>query len=277
MSRRGRTGPTISLFSFQDIITSVTAIVTVIALLLALDLVQRKQSQSIDSSASLAAELGQRLERTEAELAALRNETSSTDDLVRELAATSPAQLRNEIVERTSAIVELEREKSRLEEQSRVWNEKEKDKLAEQFDLQPLKDELVQVERTTSRLEQERSEIASDDRPIFFLPRGFQKEGWLVELDSDQISIAPLGRTAVPISFTPTSRTLFGSSAANALDIWIEAQNMKSAYFLILIRPDATALFHDVQEMLDRKSVSYGFDLLNAEQAVLHPERGAAY
>ena len=34
MSRRGRSGPTISLFSFQDIITSVTAIVTVITLLL---------------------------------------------------------------------------------------------------------------------------------------------------------------------------------------------------------------------------------------------------
>ena len=54
MSRRGRSGPAISLFSFQDIITSVTAIVTVIALLLALDLVQRKQSQSSDSSAAMA-------------------------------------------------------------------------------------------------------------------------------------------------------------------------------------------------------------------------------
>jgi len=56
MSRRGRSGPTISLFSFQDIITSVTAIVTVITLLLALDLVQRKQSKAGDSSGNLAVE-----------------------------------------------------------------------------------------------------------------------------------------------------------------------------------------------------------------------------
>ncbi|MBC7817117.1 MAG: hypothetical protein IAG10_09545 [Planctomycetaceae bacterium] len=39
----------ISLFAFQDIITSVTAIVIVVALFLALDLVQRKQGQASES------------------------------------------------------------------------------------------------------------------------------------------------------------------------------------------------------------------------------------
>ena len=91
MSRRGRSGPTISLFSFQDIITSVTAIVTVITLLLALDLVQRKQSDAGDSSGALVVELAARLAQIEDELTELRAATASTDELVREVAATSPA------------------------------------------------------------------------------------------------------------------------------------------------------------------------------------------
>ena len=139
MSRRGRSGPTISLFSFQDIITSVTAIVTVITLLLALDLVQRKQSKAGDSSGNLAVELVARLAAAEVELAELNAVAGTTDDLVREVAATSPAELRNEIAERQSAIVELERERTRLERQRGQWKTREKQAQTEQFDLEPVR------------------------------------------------------------------------------------------------------------------------------------------
>ncbi len=276
MSRRGRSGPTISLFSFQDIITSVTAIVTVIALLLALDLVQRKQSQSSDSSAALAVELVKSLERAESELARLRTVAESTDDLVREVAATSPAELRNEIAQRESAIAELERERTRLQQQGKVWHAREKEELSEQFDLEPLNEEQLKTARTASELERQQADERAENRTIFSLPRGMQKEGWLAVIDSREISVAPLGRPAKPTIFVATGSRLFGSSAANNFGKWVDAQKLSSAYFLLLIRPDAADAFDDVQQKLERKSVSHGFDLIDADQTILHPERGAA-
>jgi hypothetical protein len=276
MSRRGRSGPTISLFSFQDIITSVTAIVTVIALLLALDLVQRKQSKSSDSSAAMAVNLTEQLKRTEAELAQLQAATEATDELVREVAATSPAELRNEVAQRESAIEELQRERIRREEQSLEWKAREKVELAEQFDLEPLKEEFERTVLATSAVEKQLAEETAENRMIFTLPKGLEKEGWLAVIDSREIAIAPLGRAAIPTTFASTGNVLFGSSAADNFEKWALEQRRGSAYFLLLIRPGADNVFDKVHQILERKSFEHGFDLIGADQRVLHPERGAA-
>ncbi len=276
MSRRGRSGPTISLFSFQDIITSVTAIVTVITLLLALDLVQRKESQASDSSASVALELVKRLERAESELAQLRAISDSTDDLVREVAATSPGELQNEIAERESKIVELEREKARLERQETLWKAREKEELARQFDLEPLKQEQANAELAIIDLERQRLNENEENRVVFSLPRGMEKEGWLAVIDSEQIFVAPLGRPAKPTMFVTTGQLLVRNSAADNFEAWILKNRLNSAYFLLLIRPGSSEEFDHVQKKLAAQKIAHGFDLISADQNILHPERGAA-
>ena len=276
MSRRGRSGPTISLFSFQDIITSVTAIVTVITLLLALDLVQRKQSKAGDSSGNLAVELVARLAAAEVELAELNAVAGTTDDLVREVAATSPAELRNEIAERQSAIVELERERTRLERQRGQWKTREKQAQTEQFDLEPLRQQQANALAEAAELVRQRTSEQVENRTVFSLPRGFQKEGWVVVIDATQIAIAPLGRPAQPVVVRASGLPLIGTSAAAAFVAWIEREQLRSAYFLLLVRPDASRAFADTQELLTAKSISHGFDLIGSDQVILHPERGAA-
>ena len=276
MSRRGRSGPVISLFSFQDIITSVTAIVTVITLLLALDLVQRKQSQAGDSSGNLAVELAARLVAAEVELAELKAAAGTTDDLVREVAATSPAELRNEIAQRESAIAELERERTRLERQRGQWKTREKEEQTEQFDLEPLRQQQANALAEAAELDRQRTSEQVENRTVFSLPRGFQKEGWIVVIDATQIAIAPLGRPAQPVVVRTSGLPLIGTSAAAGFVAWIEREQLRSAYFLLLVRPDAARAFDDVQELLTDKSISHGFDLIGADQSILHPERGAA-
>ena len=276
MSRRGRSGPVISLFSFQDIITSVTAIVTVITLLLALDLVQRKQSQAGDSSGNLAVELAARLVAAEVELAELKAAAGTTDDLVREVAATSPAELRNEIAQRESTIAELERERARLERQRGQWQTREKEAQTEQFDLEPLRQQQANALAEAAELDRQRTSEQVENRTVFSLPRGFQKEGWIVVIDATQIAIAPLGRPAQPVVVRASGLPLIGTSAAAGFVAWIEREQLRSAYFLLLVRPDAARAFDDVQELLTDKSISHGFDLIGADQSILHPERGAA-
>ena len=275
MSRRGRSGPTISLFSFQDIITSVTAIVTVITLLLALDLVQRKQSKASDSSTMLAVEVLNRLRQAEAELAALQTTSATTEEITRDVAATSPAELRAEIAERESAIEALERERTRLQHQAEATEARRKDVLVEQFDLEPAKRETSQVELTITELERQRREELAENRLVYALPRGTTQAGWLIEVDGSDLLVAPLGRPAKPLKFT-AGVSLFSSSAVKQLEHWIDREKLFSAYFLILVRPNGSNIFGDVQASLLRKKISHGSDLIGEDQVVLHPERGAA-
>ena len=79
MSRRGRSGHAISLFAFQDIITSVTAIIIVIVLLLALDLTQQKEG-SAGMPLALANELEQRIESVQTELNDIKSQAEQADE-----------------------------------------------------------------------------------------------------------------------------------------------------------------------------------------------------
>lgn len=276
MSRRGRSGPAISLFSFQDIITSVTAIVTVITLLLALDLVQRKQSNASDSSSQLAKDLESRLTEAEEEFTQLSAAVNLTDDLVQDVAATSPAELREEIARRESAIVELKTEQIRLEQQAEQWRARLKAEQVKQFELEPVRQKTEDAVREATDLERQHASERDENRTVFSLPRGFQKEGWIAVVDQRQITVAPIGRPEVPIVFNASGLLLIGNSAAEEFMMWVDLQKLRSAYFLLLVRPDADSDFDEVEKLLSGKDVSHGFDLIGQDETIMHPERGAA-
>lgn len=277
MSRRGRSGPTISLFAFQDIITSVTAIVTVLTLLLALDLVQRKESQASNSSGHLSLELAARLAEAEAELAEMQAAVGTTDDLLRTVADKSPAELRTEIAQRESTTTELERERARLERQNTQLQSRHKAELARAFDLEPLRKQQQAAQNKTTEIDRQRAAEKAENRTVFSLPRGTRKEGWIVVIDPAQIAVAPLGRPAQPVAFRSSGRLpLLGTNGSAAFLEWIDQQQLRSAYFLLLVRPGGADAFDDVQESLTEKRISYGFDLISADQPILHPARGAA-
>src|SRR5687767_1677296 len=93
MSRRGRGGTPISLFSFQDIITSVTGIMILITLILALEVIQNTEKSPQNRTQELTAELQQAAQQaasvqttvaaTQAEIEKLRaNLTSSETELL---------------------------------------------------------------------------------------------------------------------------------------------------------------------------------------------------
>jgi hypothetical protein len=121
------------------------------------------------------------------------------------------------------------------------------------------------------QLDQEKQE----NRVLFTLPRGFNKEGWIAVVDSGKITVAPLGRAAKPQVFVSTG-ILFKKTAADAMIEWIDRDRLRAAYFLVLIRPAGSRTFSELEDALHDKSISFGFDLIDAERTVLHPERGAA-
>jgi hypothetical protein len=275
MSRRGRTGPVISLLAFQDIITCVTAIVIVVVLFLTLDLLQRKQGQASESPAALADDLAARIADVEAELAKLRQELDRADDVVKQVASTFPAELKVEIVRRERAIEDLRREQQRQEERRTRLVTQQQAAAAEKFDLEPLRRRLEQTVQETRELQGQLDQEKDENRVLFTLPRGSNKDGWIAVVESGRITVAPLGRASKPQVFVSTG-TIFKKSAADALIDWIDRDRLRSAYFLVLIRPAGARTFSELEEALQGKSISFGFDLIDAERTVLHPERGAA-
>lgn len=275
MSRRGRSGPVISLFAFQDIITSVTAIVIVVTLFLALDLVQRRQEQFSETPTELANEVKDRIANGIKELTKLRDELEHTDELVKQVANTSPAELRSEIARRERAIDNLRDDLKRQEDRRKRLILAEEAAAAERFDLAPIRQQIEQTERETRELRGQLEKETQENRVLFTLPQGFQRDGWVVVVESEQIAVAPMGRNANPKVFVSTG-TVFKSSAAEEMMSWIDRSKLQAAYFFLLVRPSGSGTFSNLENSLKRKSIAFGFDLIDSHRVVLHPERGAA-
>ena len=275
MSRRGRSGPAISLFAFQDIITSVTAIVIVVVLFLALDLVQRKAAAHAESPVAIVEDVTERITELQAELARLQAQTTRTDATVREVAEFSPGDLQAEVAAAERALQDLQARIKVLKEQEAKWQAREKVALATQFDLRPKQLKLERTRQATRDIQQQIEEGRNDRRPIYGLPRGVSNGGWVVVIEEEVITTAPLGRRAQPTQFKDGPLPILSDSAADAFLKWVRSEQQQKAYFLLLIRPGGAEQFYTIDTEFTEKSVTYGFDLIDAELEILHPEKGA--
>lgn len=276
MSRRGRSGPAISLFAFQDIITSVTAIVIVVVLFLALDLVQRKQAAHADTSAGVAEDLTARISDLKAELARLQAQTAKTDSTVQEVAQFSPAELQADVLAAEQAVNDLLSRERELAARHQSWQAREKAVLTQKFDLQPQQKELEKRRAAHREVQTQIAEGRADNRPIYGLPRGVTSGGWVVVIEQNGVAVAPLGRRAKPLQFQQGAVPILTSTAAGAFLKWVKQERQEQAYFLFLIRPGGASQFDEIDASFSVSSRSYGFDLIGANQEILHPEKGAA-
>jgi len=245
-------------------------------LLLALDLVQRKQSQASSSPAQLADELAKRLEIAEAEAAQLQAAVSTVDELVQNAAAVSPTELRDELAARAAEITRMTLEQTQLAVLTEKLIVELKQAQLEAFELDPLRAEMEKNEREANDLERQRATEQSDQRTVFSLPRGFQKEGWLAVVEAKTIIVAPLGRPTPPISLTASTVPLLGNSAGEELLAWIEREQSHSIYLLLVVRPGGERTLDEAIQLLSERNISFGYDLIGADEEIMHPERGAA-
>lgn len=276
MSRRGRSGPAISLFAFQDIITSVTAIVIVVVLFLALDLVQRKEVARADSPVGVAADLTDRIAELKRELERLQAETTRTDATVRELAQFSPAELQAEVTAAERSLQDLQSRGKELTARHEVWESRQKAALAARFDLRPQQLQLERTRQAIQDLQREIEEGRTDKRPIYGLPRGITAGGWVAVIEAETIFVAPLGKRARPLQFEQGAFPLVTGTAAGAFLRWVSDEKQERAYFLLLVRPGGAGQFYEIESKFNDTSILYGFDVIDAQQVILHPEKGAA-
>lgn len=275
-SRRGQSGPTMTLFAFQDVIMSVSGIMIVVMLLLSLELVTKSERPGKAVGAEVATDLQAEIAAARLARQTLAESLLAADQLIQVAAERTPQQLRREIEQAEADAEAIEADLADLATRQKQVEKEREAAAVEQFDQQPLEAELAALTIQERELVEQVTVEQRDDRPVFTLPQGERREGWLVVVAANEISVAPLGRPAVPVTFVGESRWIASRSAVSQFLAWLETLPGSSLYLLLLVRPGGIDAFDELQPALQSRGIAHGFDVVNARQRLLHPERGAA-
>lgn len=263
---RGNSGTPVSFFAFQDIITGVSGILIILVLLLTLELIEQPDAEA-NTPPARAADARSALAAAEAERDEIRSELVGEGDAVRIAAAASAGSLHTEIEDLRAEIARLTAELERLTSVASALKASSKAIEVRRFDTAETVADIEAAERRADELRKEIEAAKKDDRLLFTLPKGLNKNGWLAVVSGTFVEVAPIGREAQPISFS-------GSSSSNSFLMW--ARERRSDYFLVLVRPSGIAGFDEIDEEFRQQGFSYGYDVIGEAQEVLHPVRGAA-
>lgn len=270
-----------SLFSFQDIVTSVTAILILVMLLLSVELVSRRRSEAAADPAVTRRSMATTVERLELQAATLREDLAARRSRgpartvamaeqqlarAREELEASRRHLAESILTREAA-ARLRAEKEALvaahaadvEEIARL----EKESVEHKASADRLEEANGKEER---RQEERRREIADGERAgtelVFSTPANSVRRAWLVELSRDGITVLLLGSGR-------TESLGVDTKAGGRFAAWCGGLQPDGDYCLLLERPSAVkTLMADAEHSLRERGITFGIELVGEEQAV---------
>ena len=273
MNRRRQTRRAFSLFAFQDIITSVTAVVILVALLLAVELIFRQASAAPTESINYQA-LQQTVVDMEADVLVLRDRTGTPvqridkqiqrrTDIAATLAGTSVAELSQDIRDLQQQVAVAEQELMLFRDKQRRSNEQLRKQQANAKDRQDMRGKLVSLQRNLEEIQQQVKELESGDVLVFNPSEATSRQTWLVDVSDSRL---------VAISTSLNSRITFSqpfeSSRVRAFCSWARDRNVQSGFLLLLIRPDGVQVFHELRDALREEGFRIGYDLIGADQEI---------
>jgi hypothetical protein len=267
MSRRRSDGPTLSLLAFQDIITSVTAILLLVTLMLAMELT-RPAGASAGADASLSQELQETIDRLTDERSDLRKALDTGATQLDAQAAVDPRQLERQIGE---AGLALDRQIRSNEARARKLAEAELERQrteAARFDRSEDVRKLETMDREVGELK------AEAQRAVRMVGRLSDRTGWRVELTGTAVRLTPMKLQEPPPSFpevasAPTKPEIDPASAAFLQ--WFRSGPNRRRYLLFVVRPSGIVRFAAIREAIDQIGVSYGYEAVGEDQILADP------
>lgn len=279
MSRRGRSkGAAISLFSFQDIITSVTAIMILLVLILTLELISSTRQRGVAAEdRRVASGLRASVDAMERDVATLRSELATLQAAATRSAAFSAADTRSREHKAAARARELAEEvallDSRLRTASAARRRVEADLLAagpvrpeDSADHVAALEQRVDAMEAANRAEDERQRQArADTSPsnvaaslVFNTPPGELLVPRLVEVSAAGLAtVEPDGRQ--PRRFRGPGRDF---------EAWLEALDSTAEYVVVILRPSGVRRYDEVVEAVRQADVGVGAELVGEATAV---------
>lgn len=264
MGRRS-SSPPISLFSFQDIITSVTGIMILVTLMLGLELIQRTVNAPPQKTAEITTAMETAVENVVEEIEDLKQQLAATQQDVMELAGIDPEDLIRELKELEVVNRRLKEDVTESERQSTEADRRKKEAEAEKARRKNDPRTLEEMTRETRRIEEELRKLKQSNRVIFNPAAGSAKQPWLVELSDRGFTVAEVGKVQPPSKFADL----------NAFHSWASKRDATNEYFVLLIKPTGVDSFPQITALLQQLKFDLGYDLLTANQIAIDPETGA--
>lgn len=270
--RRNSSTTTMSLFSFQDIITSVTAIMICIALLMSIELlVKMRQSGP--------ATTGDQIERTrdvsqemDLEINALLRANASVETAFSNLPSLDKRTLSAAADRREVEAAELEAAVADSEERLRRGEAQLEDrKAAVESDGPQLAADLEKLRRELEEAEAKAAAIANDDRLFFRVAEG-QKMIWLGELTTTHMMFARIGVSEPPLTYSSATETAF--------EKWLRELDKSSNAFLLIVKSGGESRYKRLRERLllpgdDGEHFDVGVQVAPESQQFIDPQKGA--
>ena len=269
MRRRRTPSAPFSLFAFQDIITSVTGIMILVTLLIAIDLVNRQADSPRVQTPRLNEAIREQLQRTRTAIARLSRQLQHDIRGVNRDALLKPEVLKSKLKTLEQQNKQADRKSLHLAEVS----------LRKQKQLQKIQQEqakrsgdIAELRRLRKEIQQKKQKLAKlvQSNRLIYNPAAITNRAkipWLLELTGTTVRLARMGRRAPP-------RTFSGEAAFEA---WAANQTPSGNYFLVLFRPAATNAYQSVLDFLDEQGFQYGYDLIGGSKVVIDPKDGAGF
>lgn len=260
-SKRSTDEAPITLFSFQDIITSLSGIMILLVLMLALEVVSRRDRPAAAAAAAPAPSV--RADR-QAAVQALRAECAR---LARDLAsltattavATAPvdrlaaARLQVEQAQSVETLrATLMRQRTRLTQTRTHQAELQAEKTAREARLAALSGELTRRDAAAA------SRLAGQH--VFFIPEpGLDKTPWLVECSGGGIRAGRLAQAEAPRGFPATA-----AGEKEFLE-FARTRPAKTDAFVVLMKPSGVGLAMNLVAQIQGAGYDVGYDALEEE------------
>jgi hypothetical protein len=266
MSRRNRSENPVTLFAFQDIITSVTGILILITLILALALADRPVHDSSEIRESIE-DLRSQLAALDHDINSLQQQTRSDSailDLMSQYGANSIEELISHLtssIRNGSNLIRQGQAEATSGEELLSKNEK---RLSEQaLNLQQLMARLHEQQKLLDR-------IVAGNRVVYQFSGSDADQPWLLELGGSVWQIARANKKEKPVRFEqekPRDRL-------KALVQWSNSHSGRK-YLVLLVRPGGVEAYDMIRKSGDLGRVEFGVDLISSDVTVIDSETGA--
>ena len=262
MGRRKRASVPFSLFAFQDIITSVTGIILLITMMMAVELVQNltraEAAPQEQKSTQVASQLRQAVSEGVAEADRLQKILDETTTI-----RFDADSLRRRLEQLQAAAIELESQNDQIQSTQQKIDARREQQKEEAKELTP--EAIASLLSEQKAVAEQIAAMRQSNRVIFNRPEGAAKAPWLVELNETSIVAAEMGQVRVPQTFSTKDEFLK----------WVASQDRNSQYFVLLVKPSSIDTFSAVRKELQDRQFDVGYDLLRSDQTAIDPQTGA--
>ncbi|HRU05309.1 MAG TPA: hypothetical protein P5137_05990 [Candidatus Brocadiia bacterium] len=260
-SRRGGDSAPLSLFSFQDIITTVSGIMLLVMLMLALEVVARPAGKPAPAALPKAATSAEEVERLRQEIAQARREVEQAAKLNLDDAPAKVARLEQEMAktrERTAqlnAAAEASRQRAEAAARAAAQARQEEERLK------------AELEGLRKRLDEQEAQ----NRVHYTFARETNKTPVLVECSASGIAVRVAGKTPQVVSFVDASSPHYQSSLRR-FQAWARGRSPAREAFIVLVKPSAAGYAQEVIDALKQSGFDVGHEPLEEDRTAIGAE-----